>query len=203
MASALGALVVLLLLLQNTILLRILTPAAQVFVLAWTLLLSPLLLKLLKKEIPEYAHVNPYSLNSVTGWLFPENMRPGRDCVEVMIMPWRKESELVLDAELGIHGGSMNGWEPPSPKFFCTFNRARNLCEAVCVCVCVCVLGRVSSSTINLTAYLTSPFGYLTCLNLNSLNMLPWRRQWHPTPVLLPGKSHGWRRLVDCSPLGR
>ena len=20
-----------------------------------------------------------------------------------------------------------------------------------------------------------------------------WRRQWHPTPVLLPGKSHGWR----------
>ena len=25
-----------------------------------------------------------------------------------------------------------------------------------------------------------------------------WRRQWHPTPVLLPGKSHGWRSLVDC-----
>ena len=24
------------------------------------------------------------------------------------------------------------------------------------------------------------------------------RRQWHPTPVLLPGKSHGWRRLVGC-----
>ena len=30
-----------------------------------------------------------------------------------------------------------------------------------------------------------------------------WRRQWHPTPVLLPGKSHGWRNLVDCSPWGR
>ena len=29
------------------------------------------------------------------------------------------------------------------------------------------------------------------------------RRQWHPTPVLLPGKSHGWRSLVDCSPWGR
>src|SRR5574337_1011558 len=26
------------------------------------------------------------------------------------------------------------------------------------------------------------------------------RRQWHPTPVLLPGKSHGWRGLVGCSP---
>ena len=29
-----------------------------------------------------------------------------------------------------------------------------------------------------------------------------WRRQWHPTPVLLPGKSHGWRSLVGCSPWG-
>ena len=26
------------------------------------------------------------------------------------------------------------------------------------------------------------------------------RRQWHPTPVLLPGKSHGRRSLVGCSP---
>ena len=32
---------------------------------------------------------------------------------------------------------------------------------------------------------------------------LPRRRQWHPTPVLLPGKSHGWRSLVGCSPWGR
>ena len=24
------------------------------------------------------------------------------------------------------------------------------------------------------------------------------RRQWQPTPVLLPGKSHGWRGLVGC-----
>ena len=29
------------------------------------------------------------------------------------------------------------------------------------------------------------------------------RRQWHPTPVLLPGKFHGWRSLVGCSPWGR
>ena len=26
------------------------------------------------------------------------------------------------------------------------------------------------------------------------------RRQWHPTPVLLSGKSHGWLILVGCSP---
>ena len=30
-----------------------------------------------------------------------------------------------------------------------------------------------------------------------------WRRQWQPTPVLLPGKSHGQRSLVGCSPWGR
>ena len=30
-----------------------------------------------------------------------------------------------------------------------------------------------------------------------------FRRRWsHPTPVLLPGKSHGWRRLVGFSPWG-
>ena len=28
------------------------------------------------------------------------------------------------------------------------------------------------------------------------------RRQWHPTPVLLSGKSHGRRSLVGCSPWG-
>ena len=30
-----------------------------------------------------------------------------------------------------------------------------------------------------------------------------WRRKWQPTPVLLPGKSHGWRSLVVYSPWGR
>ena len=29
------------------------------------------------------------------------------------------------------------------------------------------------------------------------------RRRWHPTSVLLPGKSHGRRSLVGCSPWGR
>ena len=34
------------------------------------------------------------------------------------------------------------------------------------------------------------------------INLCRGRRQWHPTPVLLPGKSHGRRRLVGCSPWG-
>ena len=48
---------------------------------------------------------------------------------------------------------------------------------------------------------------YLNALNTEkffwlSLNYFPQRRQWHPTPVLLPGKPHGWRSLVGCSPWG-
>ena len=30
-----------------------------------------------------------------------------------------------------------------------------------------------------------------------------WRRRWHPTSVLLPGKSNEGRSLVGCSPWGR
>ena len=29
------------------------------------------------------------------------------------------------------------------------------------------------------------------------------RKQWHPTPVLLPGESQGWGSLVGCRPWGR
>ena len=31
---------------------------------------------------------------------------------------------------------------------------------------------------------------------------LPWRRVWQPTPVFLPGESHGQRSLVGYSPGG-
>ena len=31
---------------------------------------------------------------------------------------------------------------------------------------------------------------------------IPWRRKWQPTPVLLPGKSHGWKSLVGYSQWG-
>ena len=32
---------------------------------------------------------------------------------------------------------------------------------------------------------------------------IPWRRAWQPTPVFLPGESHGQRSLVGYSPQGR
>ena len=48
-------------------------------------------------------------------------------------------------------------------------------------------------------------FCLLVCLLLNVGVLILSREteQWHPTPVLLPGKSHGGRRtLVGCSPWG-
>ena len=45
--------------------------------------------------------------------------------------------------------------------------------------------------------------GFIPSFLRNLYTIFHWRRQWHPTPVLLPGKSHGQRSLVGCSPLGR
>ena len=41
---------------------------------------------------------------------------------------------------------------------------------------------------------------WMTSLSL--FTFMPWRRQWQPTPVFLPGKFHGQRRLAGCSPQG-
>ena len=47
-------------------------------------------------------------------------------------------------------------------------------------------------------------FGFGKCFGaLSQSSHWAWRRQWHPTPVLLPGKSHGRRSLVGYSPWGR
>ena len=44
------------------------------------------------------------------------------------------------------------------------------------------------------------------CIRLGVWNLQPtgifWRRKWQSTPALLPGKSHGWRSLIDYSPWG-
>ena len=45
--------------------------------------------------------------------------------------------------------------------------------------------------------------GHDWATSLSLFTFMHWRRQWHSTPVLLPGKSHGWRSLLGCSPWGR
>ena len=49
---------------------------------------------------------------------------------------------------------------------------------------------------------LTTEHDPCICLLMSSAQ-IHRRRQWQPTPVLLPGKFHGWRSLVGCSPWGR
>ena len=34
------------------------------------------------------------------------------------------------------------------------------------------------------------------------LRKIPWRREWPPTPVFLPGESHRQKSLADYSPQG-
>ena len=45
--------------------------------------------------------------------------------------------------------------------------------------------------------------GYYAAIKNNELMPFIATWQWHPTPVLLPGKSPGRRSLVGCSPWGR
>ena len=50
---------------------------------------------------------------------------------------------------------------------------------------------------------------WLMCNPIYHLSTFPMhytvhrRRRWYPTPVLLPGESHGRRSLVGCNPWGR
>ena len=50
---------------------------------------------------------------------------------------------------------------------------------------------------------LTTQASKFMCYHLALINPGMRRRQWHPTSVLLPGKSDGWRSLVGYSPWGR
>ena len=34
------------------------------------------------------------------------------------------------------------------------------------------------------------------------IGKIPWRREWQPTPVFLPGEFYGWRSLVGYNPCG-
>ena len=60
------------------------------------------------------------------------------------------------------------------------------------------------SSHISMMWLHEAQISYLAWKFINCYRLaLIWRRQWHPTPVFLPGSSHGQRSLVGCSPSGR
>ena len=39
--------------------------------------------------------------------------------------------------------------------------------------------------------------------SIHGSGKIPWKREWQPTPVFLPGEFHGRKSLVGCSPWGR
>ena len=54
-------------------------------------------------------------------------------------------------------------------------------------------VGKIMSLLFNMLSRLVITF-------LPRSMLMHWRRKWQPTPVFLPGKSHGWRSLAGCSP---
>ena len=44
--------------------------------------------------------------------------------------------------------------------------------------------------------------GLSPCQKDPGVRKIPWRKKWQPTPVFLPGESHGHRSLMGYSPQG-
>ena len=53
------------------------------------------------------------------------------------------------------------------------------------------------------TSLVAQTLKHLPTMQETWVGKISWRRKWQPTPVLLPGKSHGLRNLVGYSPWGR
>ena len=85
--------------------------------------------------------------------------------------------------------------------------RAPRMCVSRWQCVCVCVCGGLrgiseeSGSKVQLEVQ-QSEASYLSPRYLSMLLLSLSKKAMAPTPVLLPGKSHGWKSLVGCSPWG-
>ena len=96
-------------------------------------------------------------------------------------------------------------WQKPSQ--YCNYPKIKNKLKKISCC-------KVNKSMAFSTSHDVQPpplsssriFSSLPKETPCPLSTLPphlRRRQWHPTPVLLPGNSHGWRSLVGFSPRGR
>ena len=80
------------------------------------------------------------------------------------------------------------------------------------VCVCICIYVCVYIWCICMYIYVgflgdasgKEPACQCWRLGFDSwVGKIPWRRAWQPTPVFLPGNSHGQRSLEGYSPWGR
>ena len=84
----------------------------------------------------------------------------------------------------------------------------QTLCLIVWFISSACTSESFGSNTIALWGFPGGSEGKASPYNAGGLGFdpwvrkIPWRRKWQPTPVFLPGKSHGQRGLVGDSPWG-
>ena len=100
----------------------------------------------------------------------------------------------------------------PSQRFVWTLSRALGLCSGVRWMAEKAVAPH-SSTLAWKTPWMEEPgrlqsmgslrVGHYWATSLSLFTFVHWRRKWQPTPVFLPGESHGWRSLVGCSPWDR
>ena len=102
----------------------------------------------------------------------------GKECCDPLVMSAMDLGRSMVSCMLYIFQPGLNStrWE----------SNLTELPQTLCTC----------ESAMPLNIHNASFAMEITCCSTS------WRRQWHPTPVLLPGKSHGWRSLVGCSPWG-
>ena len=94
-------------------------------------------------------------------------------------------------------------WEEESPGMeeYALWRLHSHPTRCVCVCVCVCAHTHILVCVRVCACARVRTCAYMYARVRTGLGYR--RRQWHPTPVLLPGKFHGQRSLVGCSPWGR
>ena len=88
---------------------------------------------------------------------------------------------------------------PPRKQDICSKSY---LIVCVCMCVCTCVCER---ACVGLPRWLRGKESARQCRRHGFdpwVGKIPWRRKRQPTPVFLPGESHGPRSLVHYSPRG-
>ena len=107
-----------------------------------------------------------------------------------------RESELTEREVLGASGWCEHWVRTPRVRVY----QNPQLCEAKW-CEQIWAPNKLTP-TVTITRW---TWGSHSCVTLQTVRFTfgSWRRQWHPTPVLLSGKFHGRRSLVGYSPWGR
>ena len=84
-------------------------------------------------------------------------------------------------------------------------------CAGRVLCLSICEFSlsvfrkceEVTYSRVSLVAQMVKNLPAMQDTRVRSLlGKIPWRREWQPTPVFLPGDSHGQGSLVGYSPWG-